>query len=302
LQRFILFWLVCIGVVGAPIVARANQHTITSGANEVSSNNQVEANAGEAPQLRPYTYKAKGHEDLRLEIKQFEAPEVRAFRVDRKISQARADFSRPFTKEDEDFAKLGPTGQTLYEGLTKIDGVDHLWIGVHELQVMIGGAFEWKEIEPVIVGVIRATLQPGSVTVRYPPAPKKLKVVVKLSRDKQDAHFFVNLPLSNEQMHMFYAPLDEATYSDQLEQLGELGKSLVRDVAERDGVDLIFIRPYELHLSMGGAYYWTPGRLEQVVKIIEATVAGKRVPEPMPKRPETSQPTGPQSQLVTCIR
>ncbi len=90
--------------------------------------------------------------------------------------------------------------------------------------------------------------------------------------------------ISKHHIHNFWRPLREGSSDKYLEEVGELGASLLHEVFALPGVNEVFIKPYELSVTKGDAFEWDEiepdilealkkcfGETEQEVRVIRST-------------------------------
>lgn len=234
------------------------------------------------PQPRPAVIKA-GSKTAKITIQDWPNAQIRSYQPDQTLSTMRhlVDFQWPLDRT-RDYLKIGPLGRKLVSTLFRIPGVCSVNLEPNKVDVEIGNAFSWSKLEPQVLEVMGNVLLRGNATITY-AQPKELRLISETAPNKQVRGFHVNRVLSQGQLTMFMAPFDEEVWWDDLEEVGDLGKSLVRQVMQIGAVETMFLHPYSVQVVLRDNNTWTP-QLEQKVKdIITTTIKGKRVPPATPK-------------------
>ena len=85
-------------------------------------------------------------------------PHCRLFRTNFKLSEERVGKTlqgRMMSSELEELNKASDAAKKLVIGVDGIDGVETFSLNAYELQVVKAPLFDWEEIEPQIIGLIR---------------------------------------------------------------------------------------------------------------------------------------------------
>lgn len=86
---------------------------------------------------------------------------------------------------------------------------------------------------------------------------KKIRPTIKIetTHDPDYKHYHVTTEISQHPINRFYRPL--RPQSDKyLEEVGEIGTQLLKEVFAISGVDQVFIGPYEFSVVKASAFDW----------------------------------------------
>jgi len=73
---------------------------------------------------------------------------------------------------EEDLQEVGDAGATLVKEVAFIEGVEEIFVEPYQLSVVIAETFDWKDIEPSVVGALERALeeveQQGVMATHFP--------------------------------------------------------------------------------------------------------------------------------------
>ena len=95
--------------------------------------------------------------DPRIVIAMWPSPEVRTYSVNTVVSKAHIEtFYAPYRQSSQEYLdKLGRIGSSVARKLLDTPGVEAVTVQAYELQIKIGRAFNWSEIEPSILNIAK---------------------------------------------------------------------------------------------------------------------------------------------------
>ncbi len=92
-----------------------------------------------------------------------------------------------------------------------------------------------------------------------PEKKKKImpRIVIENNLPNSDVrNYHTTAEISHYSIHNFWRPLRRQSSDSYLEQVGRIGTQLLMDIFAISGVNEVFIKPYELHVSKGKAFDW----------------------------------------------
>lgn len=110
---------------------------------------------------------------LRIGIEKPTNSEVHVFYTNRKMSDSSIErFHFPIGREySNDLKEIGEVGRTIVETLDIIGGITTVIIQPYELTIEKGRMFDWEELIPQIVVVLKDVLQDPEAEVQTLPIP-----------------------------------------------------------------------------------------------------------------------------------
>jgi hypothetical protein len=173
--------------------------------------------------------------------------------------------------------KLSSVCRKVAKQLYAVNGVNKLSFRPYSVDVEIGDAFTWKEVEPKVIATLRdvgLSLKQHVAVIAVRNEAKQIPVMVKKSENACFRSFSTRRLISHHEISNWNHPF--TTYggelSDELKRLGPIGVALARKVTAIEGVTEIFITPYKVDVLIGDAYSWAAIQ-PQIVAVIQNEIA-----------------------------
>lgn len=230
---------------------------------------------------RPWVTKAldlsKNSKKLRMVVDIPPNDRIRVFHLDRKICNSYISEIGPDLKSKLYLGDAGPISRTIAKRLYVINGITRLTFSPYEVDVEIGKAFSWKEIEAKVVRILRDValgINRHVVSVSVSKSAKNVPIFVEKTQNISYRSFNTRHLLSNTKISMWDHPFTtyKGELDDELVELGPLGASLARKLVSIEGVKEIFIKPYEVNVIIGDAFTWESIQ-PQVVAVLQSEIA-----------------------------
>ncbi len=182
-----------------------------------------------------------------------------------------AMFHRPLDR-DSDYYLIGTMGQTIVTRLLQIPGVTELLLDSNGVDILIGDAFSWGEVEPRVLKTLQDTLSIKRSSHRRYRESAVTKIVVVSDPDEGIETFHFNRLLST-------SPISSKEYSLGLAAkiTDERGLYIARRICELEGVDAIRLLPYQITIVLQSDHRWSPQLRRRVKNRICSALDGRRV-------------------------
>lgn len=205
-------------------------------------------------------------------------PYMREYQLDRDCSLIEiAVFPRPLDSSSDEYHRIGSTGQSMVTALMRINGIDEVFVGHKHISIIIGQAFTWANLEPLILTAIKSVLLTGQAPVQLavdkPQVSQDVRVVIESVENEQMFIFHTAQEISQETITFFFRGQNGFVYSGDKKNIGHLGRALVDSWESVTGVGEIFITPYTLSIILDQNHRWTTTRKKQAVDRIKSVIA-----------------------------
>lgn len=148
-----------------------------------------------------------------------------------------------------------PVAVMIYS-LTKIKGVEHVFVKPYSISVSMERHFHWdRQIDKIVENSIALAAIVESLNSRP-------KLIVNSFPNQEVREYSLDVEICETRREMFYRPLRE-TSENPMNRLGKIGKALVKNIMSIPGVTEIDIDPYCLRIHIAEAFKW--GDVEPLV-------------------------------------
>lgn len=220
---------------------------------------------------------SKGKAQLRMVVDVPPNDRIRAFHVNRTICDER------ITEIDRDLnsmsimAEPGPVSRDIAKRLYAISGIVSLTFEPYSVTVEIGKAFTWQEIEPKVIATLRhvsLALKRDQVTVNVTRAGRAVTVMVSKAPNPLFRSFSTRQLISKAEISNWAHPFSPymGKRNEELRKMGLLGATLAEKLTSIEGVNEVFVTPYEVSVTIGGAFTWAEIQ-PSVVAILQNEIA-----------------------------
>jgi hypothetical protein len=170
----------------------------------------------------------------------------------------RRNFSVPQRITARDIEVLGGTGSRLVSFLLDVQGVDAVGIYSETLEIAIGRAYRWSDVQSCLLAVLREVLLQGqSYKATGTREEGKIRVVDVHCIDPRTEVYHFNRRLEmTTSLLVLDLSVPTPVLNRQLAVVGERGKQLTRGIVDMDGVCWIWLQPHSVLISLEDEEQW----------------------------------------------
>lgn len=176
-------------------------------------------------------------------------------------------FERPYKQDEHQLSRVGQREANLVKALMRIEGITWFYISTQKLNIQLGEAFNWVDIEPYVLKTIQnVLLEDTTPAMSGLEVPLRIKEEASVNETMQTFH--VNRQLSEAKKAYFFHLRTLELETENKEEVGTLARRLLIRLRLITGLETLHFKPYEITVFLKEGFVWTPTLKARVKKII----------------------------------